>query len=117
MTEVYQKQNIPTTAGSEPTTFANGQVASGVTCPKLTPLALRTADSQIVVWDPAGSGGAEKALFLSAMAIDTTAGAAQKEVIKGGYFNEAAINWPDGMTAVQKAAAFAGTPISHSVVR
>lgn len=117
MTEVYQKQNIPTTAGSVPITFASGQVASGVACPKLTPLALRTADSQIVVWDPAGSGGAEKALFLSAMEMDTTTGAAQKELIKGGYFNEAAINWPEGMTAIQKAAAFAGTPISHSVVR
>lgn len=117
MTEVYQKQTIPTTASNESIKFANGLVASGVICPKLTPLALRTADSQIVVWDPTGTGGAEKALFLSAMAMDTTEGAARKELIKGGYFNEAAIKWPAGMTAIQKAAAFAGTPISHSVVR
>ena len=102
-------------AGSEPITHTNKVIASGETLKRLQPLAMVTATGELKAWSPGASDGTEKAVYLSAFDLTTTA-ATSKKVVKGGHFNEFAIVWPDGVTAVQKASAFVGTPISFEAL-
>lgn len=103
-------------AGSEQPHYTLKTVATDQTLARLTPLGQVTATGELVAWAPAASDGSEKAVFLAAVATDTTSGAASKKVVKAGHFNSDAIAWPDGVTALQKATAFVGTPISHEPV-
>ena len=102
-------------AGSEPVTHTIKVIASGEALKRLQPLAMVTATGELKAWAPGASDGSEKAVYLSAFDFTTTL-ATPKKVVKGGHFNESAIVWPDGLTAIQKASAFAGTPISFEVL-
>ena len=103
-------------AGSEVPHFASCNVGGSVTCDRLTPLGLVTATGLVALWDPDATNGSEKAVYLSAYGIDTTAGQAKHKVIKSGHWNSDAIKWPEGVTDLQKSIAFVGTPLSHEAI-
>ncbi len=87
-------------------------VASGQNLAELTPVGLLASSGEAVEWDPAGTGGAEIAVYVTNYAVDASAAAKTAQVFKAAPLNIAALNWPDGTTAAQKANAFKGTPIS-----
>lgn len=88
-------------------------IGTGVNVPAYTPMALDSTNNQHFPYDPAGANGRNKALYLSAFAINTAGGAAKHALIRKGGFNVDAINWPATTdTLVKKQAVFAGTPIS-----
>lgn len=89
------------------------KVGANVNVPALTPMALSNADNLIYPYDPAGANGLNRALYLTAFAVDTTAGAAKKSLYRQGGFNREAINWPAATnTEDLQNAVFAGTPIA-----
>lgn len=89
-------------------------IGAGVNVPALTPIALDSSNNQHFPFDPAGTNGRNRALYLSAFPINTTTGGAAKHaLIRKGGFNIDAINWPAATyTFDKKQAVFAGTPIS-----
>lgn len=80
-----------------------------------TPLGVVEASGKVVAWDPAASDGREKAVYITAYAVDATAADQQAQVIKSGTFNPEQVVWPAGTTDAQKRAAFVGSPISLQV--
>lgn len=98
--------------GSDPLTTTAGTVASGQDVEKRTPMGRVTATGKLVAWSPTAENGSENAIFLTAIAVDASAGDKQAPMIKGGTFNPELVNWPEGATDAQKAGAFDGTPIS-----
>lgn len=99
-------------AGSEQTTTTSSKIKAGLTLAKRTPMGIKKSSGEFAAWDPAASDGTEVATRITPFEIDTTAGASEKQLIKGGIFNPELINWPAGITDVQKLTAFVGTPIS-----
>lgn len=88
-------------------------IGSGVNVPAYTPMALDSTNNQHYPYNPAGANGRNKALYLSAFAINTAGGAAKHALIRKGGFNIEAINWPATTDTFDKRqAVFAGTPIS-----
>lgn len=88
-------------------------IGAGVDVPAYTPMALDSASHLHVPYNPEGSNGTNKALYLSALPIKTTGMPAKHALIRKGGFNVDAINWPAATdTLVKKQAVFAGTPIS-----
>lgn len=76
-----------------------------------------TATGKIVAYDPAAaSTGAEKAIGVTAYAVDATGADVEAAIYVSGYFNTDALVWPAGITAAQKAGAFDGTAIKHRVL-
>lgn len=98
--------------GSQPYYTALGTVASGEDLLARTPLGQVTASGKYVTWNPAATDGSELATRLSVYAVDASLADKQAQLIAGGSFNPELVNWPGGVTAAQKLAAFAGTPIS-----
>lgn len=98
--------------GSQPYSTALGTVASGQDVPERTPLGQVTASGKFVAWDPAAVDGSQVATRLSLYAVDASLADKPAQMINGGSFNPALVNWPVGATAAQKLTAFAGTPIS-----
>lgn len=98
--------------GSHPYHTTQGTVASGEVLLERTPLGQVTASGKFVAWDPAAVDGSQVAKRLSLYAVDATAADKNAQLISGGSFNPAMVNWPVGATAAQKLAAFVGTPIS-----
>lgn len=72
-----------------------------------------TATGKVVPFDPAAATGAEKAIGVTAYAVDATGADVEAAIYVSGYFNTDALVWPAGITAPKKAAAFDGTPIKH----
>lgn len=101
--------NWVTGSDSYQTTLAT--IASGENLAAKTPLGQITASGKLIAWDPAAEDGSEVALYITAYAVDASAGDQQAQVIKSGTFNPEQIVWPTA-TAAQKLLAFAGTPIS-----
>lgn len=88
-------------------------IGAAVDVPAYTPMALDSTDNLHYPYNPAGSNGRNKALYLSAIPIKTTDSAAKHALIRKGGFNADAINWPESInTLAKKQAVFAGTPIS-----
>lgn len=110
MTETYTPAQE--NAGSETQTFGECTIASGETLVRLQPLGQVTASGELKAWAPGASDGTEKAVALVSFDITTTTITPGVSVIKGGFFNTAAIIWPGGVTDIQKLRAFVGTPIS-----
>lgn len=110
MTDTYTP--LQENASSEPQTYGAGTIASGETLARLQPLGQVNATKELKAWAPGASDGTEKAVYLAAFDMNTTASTPGVSVIKGGCFNTDALVWPDGVTAVQKLGAFVGTPIS-----
>ena len=65
--------------GSDQPATTSGTYATGQTLPARTPLGQVTATGEFVAWDPAAVDGSEVAVRMSAVAIDTTTGAANME--------------------------------------
>lgn len=104
-------------AGSEQTTTTAGVIKAGQSIMKRTPLGMVTSSGEFVSWDPAANDGREVATRIAPFSIDSSGGAVEKQLIKGGVFNPELINWPAGTTDAQKLAAFVGTPISLQTLR
>jgi len=91
---------------------ASGTVASGNNLARLTVVARQTADNKLVPYDPAGTGGAEVALGITAEAIDASLADAVGPIYIGGVFNPDELVWGGAVTAAQKEVAFDGTNIA-----
>lgn len=102
--------NWVTGSDSYQTTLAT--VLQGQNLTEKTPLGVIEASGKVVAWDPAAADGSEKAVYITAYAVDATAGDKEAQVIKSGTFNPEQVVWPAGATAAQKLVAFVGTPIS-----
>lgn len=98
--------------GSAPYHTTLGTVASGQNFPARTPLGQIAATGLLVKWAPAATDGSQKAVYISAYAVNAAGGNKKAQVISGGNFNPELVVWPDGTTEAQKLAAFIGTPIS-----
>jgi len=98
--------------GSDPIQTTEATIASGQNLPEKTPLGQISASGHLTAWDPEAADGSEVAVAMTAYAVDATSAATKAQVIKSGTFNPEQVNWPEGATAAQKLAAFAGTPIS-----
>jgi hypothetical protein len=103
--------------GSESQTTTESKIATGQTLGKRAPLAQKTSTGEFHLWDPVASDGTQNATRIAPFAIDTTAGVADKQLIKKGVFNPELIAWPDGVTDAQKLVAFVGSPISLQTPR
>lgn len=113
-----QTVNIPATdefTGQSPKT-KHETIASGQTLSKYTPMGRVKATGELISWAPGASDGSEKALFLTAFAIDTSAGEKTHAVIYDCMINPEFINWPTA-TDIQKAAAFDMTEIKQQLPR
>ncbi|WP_271273819.1 head decoration protein [Aliamphritea hakodatensis] len=99
-------------AGGDEAATTEITIASGQNLPALKPLGQVAATGEFKAWDPTANDGSQVATRMTAAAVDTSAGAKKDQAYKSGTFNEAAVVWPDGVTAVQKMVAFVGTPIS-----
>ena len=104
-------------AGSEQVTTTAGLIKTGQSIMKRTPMGMVTSTGEFVTWDPTASDGREVATRIAPFSIDSTGGAMEKQLIKGGVFNPELINWPAGVTDAQKRGAFVGTPISLQTLR
>lgn len=102
--------NWVTGSDSYQTTLAT--IASGQNLAEKTPLGQVAATGKLVAWSPTAEDGSEVASYITAYAVDASAGEQQAQVIKSGTFNPEQVVWPAGTTEVQKLAAFVGTPIS-----
>lgn len=92
-------------------------IATGLTLAARTPLGQVTASGHFVAWAPGASDGSQIASAITAFDINTSGGAAAKQVYKSGTFNPDLVTWPGGATDLQKALAFTRSPISLQVPR
>lgn len=99
-----------TWAGSTPLT-APEVIAQGEVLPAMAPLGRVTATGLLKSWDPAATDGTEKAIRLTAFAVDATAADLEKEVIYSGMPITEAVSWPGTPTDAQKLGAFDGSQI------
>jgi hypothetical protein len=84
-------------------------VKAGQVFPVRTPLMEDDTDKALLVkWD----GTAGKAVALSACVAAGAASNERKAVLVSGIYRVSEMNWPDGLTDMQKRAAFQGTAIS-----
>ena len=86
-------------------------VASGQIIAQFAPLGRVTASGELIESLPGAGDGSEVPVAISMHAINTSLGAADHPVYKGGGFNEGLIAWDPAWTAAQKAGAFDGTPM------
>lgn len=98
-------------ASSEPAHTTEITIASGEDLAALTPLGQLTASGEFVAWAPGAADGSQVATRMTVEAIDATGGAVVTQAYKSGCFNTDEVVW-GAATALQKALAFAGTPIS-----
>ena len=101
-------------AGDGPFQTRNGVVASGQKLDQYAVVA-RNAAGKLVEWDPdvSPADGTENAIGVLAYAVDATDGDVECAYYWSGFFNTAALVWPEGATDAQKDAAFDGKPINH----
>jgi len=108
-------------AGDGPFQTRNGVVASGQKLDQYAVVA-RNAAGKLVEWDPThvvdpespdAADGSENAIGVLAYAVDATDGDVECAYYWSGFFNTAALVWPEGATDAQKDAAFDGKPINH----
>ncbi|MGF6692661.1 hypothetical protein M2318_002733 [Metapseudomonas resinovorans] len=98
--------------GSAPYVTTQGTIASGQNLPERTPLGQIAASGLLVKWAPGASDGSQIAVYITEYAVDASAAAKKAQVISGGQFNPAKLNWPAGTTDAQKLTAFVGSPIT-----
>jgi len=103
--------------GSDAPANTVGTIAAGQALSKYAPMGQNLTTGEFHEWDPAANDGTEVAVRIAPFAIDTTGGAADKNLIKAGTFNPDLVAWPGGTTAAQKLTAFVGTPISLQGLR
>lgn len=102
--------------GSDGAQTTETEIGSGQTLAARVPLGQRASDGLFYEWDPAAVDGTEKAVRMTAYAVDTTGGAAKTQAYKSGTFNTDLVAWPTS-TALQQSLAFVGTPISLQAPR
>ncbi len=98
-------------AGSDDIATTEVVITSGQNLAQHTPLGQVTATGKFVVWAPGASDGSEKAVRMTANAIDATGSEVSSQVYKAGTFNTDLVAFP-AATDAQKLACFVGTPIS-----
>ncbi len=98
-------------AGSDDIATTEVVIASGQNLAQYTPIGQVTATGKFVVWAPGATDGSEKAVYLTANAIDASAADVSSQVYKAGTFNTDLVEL-GAATAAQKLACFVGTPIS-----
>jgi len=113
--ENFSTENWVTGSGVQENSSAS--IAAGQDLLERVPLGQNTITGDFHEWAPAANDGTEKAVYLTAFAVDTTSGIADKQVTKAGTFNPELVNWPAGTTAVQMKLAFVGSPISLQTPR
>jgi len=109
-----QEHYIPDTwkTGSDAYSTTECRMAAGLTLPGRTPLGQNATTGEFHAWDPAASDGTEVATRMTIREIDTTAGAANLQMVKSGTYNPDLVNWPVGTTDAQKLCCFVGSAIS-----
>ncbi|GAB5451829.1 MAG: hypothetical protein Hals2KO_21570 [Halioglobus sp.] len=108
-----------TTEAYSPDSFVQGgelvtdheTISTGQTIAKYSPLGRVTASGEVIESLPGASDGSQVPIGIAVHDIDTTAGAADHPVYKGGVFNADLVAWDASWTAAQKAGAFDGTPV------
>lgn len=110
METAYEYETFIT--GTDLVATTSAIVASGEVLAKRTPLGMETVSGKLKAFDPTANDGTETAVYLSALPVDASAGDVQVPVYKSGTFDPDLVIWPDGVTDIQKAVAFVGTPIS-----
>lgn len=113
--ETFEHETWETGSDEAKTTLVT--IGAAQVLPARTPIGQRTSDGLFYEYDLDGTDGTEKPVYLTAFAVDTTSGAAPKQVIKSGTFNPELVEWPATTTALQKSLAFVGTPISLQTPR
>lgn len=104
-------------AGDDDVVTTVGTIALGNNVLQYTVLGRVTATGEYAPWAPAATDGTEKAIAISAEAIDATAAAAVVPIYRDGFFNIADLVWPAGSTAIQQQEAFDNTSINVRDVR
>ncbi len=112
MSTVQQPTDNGWITGSDDYFTTLGTIAAGQNLPARTPLGQVTATGALVKWAPAANDGSQKAVYITAYAVDASAAAKKAQVIKSGSFHPDLVAWPAGTTDAQKLCAFVGTPIS-----
>lgn len=99
-------------AGEKEIVTAHDPVAASTTIKKFQVIARKT-DGTLVVFDPDGTDGANKAIGISAQPITTAASPVQSlPYYVSGFFNHEALVWPATLTTLaQRKAVFVGTEI------
>lgn len=87
-------------------TTTTGIMAAGVNTSKFTPVMVDVTAGTFKVWD--GTPG--KAVGITAMAVNATAGQIEFSYYNRGTFRAVYLNW--SADTVKRKAAFAGTPVS-----
>lgn len=110
VSEAYNYDDI--TSGSDEIATTNVTILSGQDLAAYTPIGQVTASGKFVECDPSASDGSEKAVYITAQAIDATTGGTQAQVFKSGTFDPTQLNWHTNFDATTMLLAFVGTPIS-----
>ena len=88
-------------SGSDEIATTSVTIASGQNLAANTPLGQVTSTGKFVECDADATNGSQTPVYLTAQAVDASAGDTQEQVIKSGTFD-----------ATKKLTAFVGTPIS-----
>lgn len=118
--EIVGTQTIlPLFAGEADVTTEEGVVDTGVLA-KYTVVGKITATGKLVALTPGASDGSQVAYGILTQAVDATSANVNVGVYVGGFFNDAALVWPNNTaydTLIERQAAFARTPIRIGTVR
>jgi hypothetical protein len=98
-------------AGSDEVATTKAVITSGQNLAQYAPLGQVAATGKLVIWAPGASDGSEKAVYMTANAIDASGADVSSQVYKAGTFNTDLVAFP-AATDVQKLTCFVGTPIS-----
>ena len=100
-------------AGETPQIASKSEtVESGQVLQQFQPVARETSSGKLVAFNPAGADGTNKAVGITAYAVDATGGDVQAAIYFSGNFNTDALVW-GAATDAQKARAFDGSMIVH----
>lgn len=108
--EAYNYDDI--SSGSDQLATTRVTIATGQNLAAFTPIGQVTATGLFVECDPTANDGSEKAVYITAQAIDATAADTATQVFKAGTFDPEMLAWNANFTATTKLLAFVGTPIS-----
>jgi hypothetical protein len=99
-------------SGSDEIATTSVTIASGQNLAANTPLGQVTSTGKFVECDADATNGSQTPVYLTAQAVDASAGDTQAQVIKSGTFDPEQLSWHASFDATKKLTAFVGTPIS-----
>lgn len=109
-TETYNHDDI--TSGSDEIATTSVTIASGQNLAQYTPIGQVSTSGKFIECDPTATNGSQTPVYLTALAVDATAGDVKTQVIKAGTYDPQMVNWNENFDATKKLLAFVGTPIS-----